>query len=156
MSDYIMELRKLVGHRVLTAIGASVIAADAQGRVLLQRRSDNGCWDYSGGGVEPDEEVQAAARREFFEETGLRAGKLELFGIFSGPDCHFSYPNGDEVSYVVVLYTCRDWEGELRPQPGEVEELRFFAPGEIPENISPVSRRPLREWLAAQKKEAQA
>ena len=152
MSDYLLELRKTVGHRLLMGVGASVIAADKDGRVLLQRRGDNGCWDYSGGAVEPDEDVEAAARREFFEETGLRAGKLELFRIFSGPDCHFYSPNGDEVAYGIVLYTCRDWEGEPRPQPGEVEELRFFAPGEIPEDISPVSRRPLREWLEAQGK----
>lgn len=154
MSDYIMDLRKIVGHRLLTAVGASVLAVDAEGRVLLQKRSDNGCWDYAGGGAEPDEDVEDAARREFFEETGLRAGALELFGVFSGPDCHFYYPNGDEVSYVVVLYICRDWTGQLRPQPGEVEELRFFAPDEIPADISPVSRRPLRTWLAANKKEA--
>lgn len=149
MSDYLMELRRTVGHRLLMGVGASVIAVDGEGRVLLERRSDNGCWDYMGGAVEPDEDVEEAARREFREETGLRAGELELFGVFSGPDCHFYYPNGDEVSYVILLYICRDWTGELRPQPGEVEELRFFAPDEIPENISPVSRRPLSEWLAA-------
>ena len=150
MSDYLMELRKSVGHRLLMGVGASVIAVDGAGRVLLERRSDNGCWDYLGGAVEPDEDVEAAARREFFEETGLTAGALELFGVFSGPDCHFYYPNGDEVSYVILLYICRDFSGRLRPQPGEVEELRFFAPGEIPENVSPVSRRPLASFLNAQ------
>ena len=147
MSDYIMELRKLVGHRLLLSVGAGVIAADGEGRVLLQRRSDNGCWDYAGGALEPDEDAEAAAWRELFEETGLRAGALDFFGVFSGPDCRFRYPNGDEVSYVILLYVCRDWTGEPRPQPGEVEELRFFSPDEIPENISPVSRRPLRAWL---------
>ena len=151
MSDYLMELRKTVGHRLLMGVGASVIAVDADGRVLLERRSDNGCWDYMGGAVEPDEDAEAAARREFFEETGLRAGELTLFDVFSGPDCHFYYPNGDEVSYVILLYICRDWTGELRPQPGEVEELRFFRPDEIPENISPVSRRPLSSFLNAGK-----
>ena len=151
MSDSLLELRTLVGHRLLMGVGASVIAVDGEGRLLLERRSDNGCWDYMGGAVEPDEDVEAAARREFFEETGLRAGELELFGVFSGPDCRFCYPNGDEVSYVILLYICRDWTGEPRPQPGEVEELRFFAPDQIPENISPVSRRPLNQFLNAGK-----
>lgn len=148
-----MELRKLVGHRLLMGVGASVIVVDAQGRVLLQKRRDNGCWDYAGGAVEPDEALEDAARRELFEETGLRAGRLDFFGVFSGPDCHFHYPNGDEVSYVIALYSCREYTGELRAQPGEVEALHFFAPGEIPDNISPVSRRPLRAWLAARNKE---
>ena len=151
-----MELRREVGHRLLMGVGASVIAVDGDGRVLLQRRSDNGCWDYTGGAVEPDEPVEDAARRELYEETGLRAGKLELFDVFSGPDCHFYYPNGDEVSYVILLYICRDWSGELRPQPGEVEELRFFAPDKIPDDISPVSRRPLRAWLQAQNESKEA
>ncbi len=147
MSDYIMELRKTVGHRLLLSVGVGVLVLDGAGRLLLQKRSDNGCWDYAGGAVEPDEDVEAAARRELEEETGLRAGALELFGVFSGPDCHFYYPNGDEVSYVILLYTCRDYSGALTPQPGEVEELRFFAPDELPGDISPVSRRPLRAWL---------
>ena len=150
MSNYIMDLRKLVGHRPLLSPAASVIVVDGQGRILLQRRSDNGCWDYAGGAVEMDEEVEAAARRELLEETGLRAEALELFGIFSGPDCHFYYPNGDEVSYVMALFICRRWSGELRAQPGEVEELRFFPQDALPENISSTSRRPLAAWLAAQ------
>ncbi len=151
MSDYIMDLRRIVGHRLLMGVSASVIAVDADGRVLLEKRSDNGCWDYMGGAVEPDEDAEDAARREFYEESGLRAGALEFFGVFSGPDCHFYYPNGDEVSYVALLYICRDWTGEPRPQPGEVEELRFFAPDEIPDDISPASRRPLTSFLNAGK-----
>lgn len=40
MSDYIMDLRKIVGHRPLLQIGASVIVEDEKGRILLQKRSD--------------------------------------------------------------------------------------------------------------------
>ena len=60
MSGYIMELRKLVGHRPLLQVGASVIVEDVQGRILLQQRSDNGCWGYAGGSVELDEVVEDA------------------------------------------------------------------------------------------------
>ena len=41
---YIMDLRKIVGHRTLLQVGASVIVEDEQGRVLLQKRTDNHCW----------------------------------------------------------------------------------------------------------------
>ena len=37
------------------------------------------------------------SKRELFEETGLIAHDLELFGVFSGKDLHYIYPNGDEV-----------------------------------------------------------
>ena len=57
MSDYIMDLRKIVGHRPLLQVGASVIVEDEAGRILLQKRSDNNCWGYASGSVELDENV---------------------------------------------------------------------------------------------------
>lgn len=58
MSDYIMDLRKIVGHRPLLQVGASVIVEDEKGRILLQKRSDNHCWGYAGGSVELDETTE--------------------------------------------------------------------------------------------------
>ena len=146
MSDYIMDLRKVVGHRPLLQVGASVIVEDRVGRTLLQLRSDNHCWGYSGGSVELDEVVEEAAKRELFEETGLTAEKLELFGIFSGPETHYVYPNGDEVSNVDIVYLCREYSGEMKCQEGETDELRFFAADELPENLSPPIICALRKW----------
>ena len=147
MSDYIMDLREIVGHRPLLQVGASVIVEDAQGRILLQKRADNHCWGYAGGSVELDEIVEDAARRELLEETGLTANELSLFDIFSGPDTHYIYPNGDEVSNIDIVYICRSYTGTLCCRQGEVEDLRFFSAEEIPQNISPPNRKPLQKWL---------
>lgn len=149
MSEYIMELRKLVGHRPLLQVGASVIVENETGEVLLQKRADNHCWGYAGGSVELDEAVEDAARRELFEETGLIALKMELFGVFSGKDTHYVYPNGDEVSNVDIVYLCRNYEGTLKCQEEEVEELRFFPAYALPDSISPPVRRPLLRWAAS-------
>lgn len=148
MSEYIMDLRKIVGHRPLLQVGASVIVVDSENRILLQLRSDNHCWAYAGGSVELDEVVEDTARRELLEETGLVAEELELFGVFSGKDTHYIYPNGDEVSCVDIIYVCRKYHGTLSCQPGEVDELKFFSLNEIPENISPPNRTPLGKWIA--------
>lgn len=147
MSEYIMDLRRIVGHRPLLQVGASVIVENEKGEILLQMRADNHCWGYAGGSVELDEVVEEAAKRELFEETGLIAREMELFGVFSGKDTHYIYPNGDEVSNVDIVYLCRRYEGQLKCQESEVEELRFFPADSLPENLSPPIRKPLMQWV---------
>lgn len=119
--------------------------------LLLQLRSDNRCWGYAGGSVELDEVVEAAAKRELLEETGLIAEELELFGVFSGKDTHYIYPNGDEVSNIDIVFLCNKYSGELKCQKGEVEALKFFSVDEIPENISKPLRCVLAKWIEQKK-----
>ncbi len=151
MSSYIMDLRKTVGHRPLLQVGASVIVEDKEGRLLLQLRSDNHCWGYAGGSVELDEDVEEAAKRELFEETGLIAKELTLFGVFSGKDTHYVYPNGDEVSNVDIVYICKDYSGDLLCQEGEVDALKFFPIDQIPDNISKPIEKQLRQYIASKR-----
>ena len=151
MSGYILDLRKVVGHRPLIQVGAGIIVEDEQGRVLLQLRADNHCWGYCGGSIELDERVEDAARRELLEETGLTAESLELFGVWSGPELHYVYPNGDEVSNVDIVFLCRKFSGQLKCQEEEVSDLRFFAADELPENLSPPIVMPLMKWAEMKK-----
>ena len=151
MSNYIMDLRKIVGHRPLLQVGASVIIENAQQQILLQLRTDNHCWSYPGGSVELDEEVEEATKRELFEETGLIAHELELFGIFSGKDTHYIYPNGDEVSNIDIVYLCRNYSGTIQCQEEEVMELRFFSIEDIPENLSAPVKKAILQWIDSKK-----
>lgn len=139
-------MRKIVGHRPLLQVGASVIVENSDGMILLQKRKDNLCWGYAGGSVELDENVEDAAKRELFEETGLTANLLELFGVFSGKETHYVYPNGDEVSNIDIVYICKDFSGKLKAQESEVEELKFFYPEDLPEEISPPLIPALEKW----------
>ena len=149
MSDYIQDMRKLVGHQTLIQCAASIIIIDKENRILLGKRTDNHKWGYAGGSIEIDETVEDCAKRELYEEMGLYADELEFFCINSGPEAHYVYPNGDEVSNVEVVFTCRKWHGDLRRQVEEVEELRFFSPEEIDLNeISPPIQPVLRRYLS--------
>ena len=147
MSNYTTELRKSIGHATILQVGASVIVEDNDGKVLLQLRKDTSTWGYSGGGVELDEVIEDAATRELYEETGLTAKSLELFKIFSGPETHFIYPNGDEVSNVDIIYICKDYEGTLKCQEEEVLDLKFFDIDEIPENLFPPIKKGLKAYI---------
>lgn len=152
MTGYIKEMRRLVGHRPILQCGASTVVVGKDGRVLLQKRADNGLWGYHGGSVELDEDVQTAAERELFEETGLIARSMELLGVFSGPDMHFVYPNGDEVSNVDIVYVCRSFDGTPTPQDVEVLELKYFSEDEITDDmISAPNLRALRTFFEKEK-----
>lgn len=146
MKDYIRELRALVGHRPLVMAGAAALVLDGDGRVLLLRRSDDGGWAPPGGMTEPGESAEETARRETFEETGLTLGQLDFFGIFSGPEVAHTYPNGDQVHNVTIVFTSRDWRGRPHVADGEGREVRFFGPGELPADISGPNRPVLRRF----------
>lgn len=140
MGEYIMDLRKLVGHIPLMQCGASVVVMNGEGEILLQLRADNKEWAYSGGAVELYERVEDAAKRELFEETGIVAEELELLGVFSGEEMKYTYPNGDQVSNVDIAFICKKYHGELKCQEGEVEELRFFPLDALPTPFFEVHR----------------
>ncbi len=148
MTGYIAEMRALVGHRTIMQCAASVICVDTEDRVLLGRRTDNHLWGYSGGAMEIDERAEDCARRELLEEMGLTAEELTFFCVNSGPEAHYVYPNGDEVSNVEIVYLCRAFHGALCPQEEEIEELRWFSRDEIDlAEISPPIRPVMRRFL---------
>lgn len=153
MSSYIADLRKIVGHRTLIQCAGSIIIENEKGEILLGRRTDNHMWGYAGGSIEIDERIEECAKRELFEETGLIADEMTLFMINSGPEVHYVYPNGDEVSNVEIIYLCKKYHGTLKRQEEEIEELRFFALEDVPDAISPPIRPVMEKYLRMRQKE---
>lgn len=134
--NYLLELRKYVGHRPLLMVGATVFVFDEKDHMLLLKRRDNDCWGPPGGAVEPGEVIEEAAKRETLEETGLELEELSLFGVFSGADQFHHYPNGDEVHNVTITYISHVQGGQVRISH-EHTDWKYFAPSEIPSEISP-------------------
>ena len=135
MNEYIKNMRKYIGHERLLYVGACVFV-HKDGKLLLQKRMDNGCWSSHGGGTEIGETIEETAKRELLEEAGLTANRLELLGVFSGKELLYTYLNGDMVSNVSVAYLCEDFTGNLISQTNETTDLRWFGIEELPENIS--------------------
>lgn len=148
MGNYIVDIRKHMGHMTIIQCAASILCVNDRGELLLGRRSDNHKWCYSGGSVEIDEKVEDCARRELAEEMGLIAEEIEFFCVNSGPEAHYVYPNGDEVSNVEIVFLCHKYHGRLRKQEEEMEELRFFPVREIDlDEISPPVRSVVQRYV---------
>lgn len=54
--------------------------------------------------------------------------------MFAGPQYRFTYPHGDVVDYVSMLYRAQGVTGDLTPQDGEVLEVGWFGADELPED----------------------
>jgi 8-oxo-dGTP pyrophosphatase MutT (NUDIX family) len=134
--DYIIQLREYIGHRPILMVGAAILVLDERNRLLMMKRSDSGFWGIPGGATEPGEIVEEAAKRETVEEVNLEVGEMSLFGVFSGPELYYKYPNGDEVYNVTIAYLSREWSGEVNLND-EHTEWGWFDADEIPEDVSP-------------------
>ena len=134
--DYIKSIRPKLGHQkiILNCAGAVVCR---EGKILLQRRSDNAAWGLPGGILELDETYEEAALREVREETGLTVRLTALLGIYHNYD--MMWPNGDRAHTIGAIYTAEILSGEPRID-GESLELRFFAQEELPELCFPDHR----------------
>ena len=138
MNDYIKNMRKYIGHERLLTVGAGVIIYK-DNKFLLQKRKDDGTWAVHGGAIELGENVEEAAKRELFEETGLVAHSLELLGVFSGKEMFHTYPNGDQVAMVCIEFLCDDYSGEMVSQSDETTDLQWFDFDGLPDNITPTN-----------------
>lgn len=152
ISDYIRSIRGKIGTDLLLSPGVAGVVTNERGEVLLQRRSDNGEWGLPGGALDPGEEPADGVAREIYEETGVEVMPERLVGVYSGPDHHFFYPNGDEVVIVSMVFACRPVRGEPRVNDDESLEVRYFSPDALP----PLSERQLMRIRQALKNEDRA
>lgn len=139
--DYLRFLRERVGRSPVILVGTTVFLFSPGGRLLLQRRSDNGLWSCPGGMLEPGEALESAARREVKEETGCDIGPVTLVAVASGPEMFYRYPNGDEVHNVTAIFAGNlPVESEVRAADSESVELRWFDALELPTDLSPPTK----------------
>ena len=91
---------------------------------MKKRGFGSGRWNGFGGKVEKDEKIEEAAKREIFEEAGIKVKELEKVGIID-----FEFKGNPEI-LEVHIFKGHDYSGE----PTESEEMKpqWFQISSIP------------------------
>jgi len=115
-----------------------VIITNLSGDVLLLSHSYGpDVWSLPGGGVDAGEDPEHAARREVYEELGLKLGAVENLGSRE------ELVSGSPLT--VYLFASMT---DARPVPDgrEVLEARFFPSHSLPEPLGRITRERIEVW----------
>jgi len=133
-----LTLKGLWHHMTM---GARIMLVDGD-KVFLIRHTYVPGWQFPGGGVDPGETLEEAARREALEETGYRVtGEVELFGVY-----HNTSPvtNRDHV----VFYIAKSFEHVRDIKPNhEIAELGWFDRKALPQGVTPATSQRIDEYF---------
>jgi NAD+ diphosphatase len=112
--------------RISPAMMVLVKKGDA---ILLARNvaAPPGRFSALAGFLEPGESIEEAIHREVEEEVGLKVTDLRYFGSQSWP-----FPHS-----LMIAFTAEYAGGEIRPDPAEIAEARWFGPGDALPTLSP-------------------
>lgn len=139
-----------------------VVIFNRRGQVWLGRRvhtQGHHSWQFPQGGVDPGEDLEAAARRELYEETGIRSIRLldriedwisyDFPPGFTGSKAAKGY-RGQKQAWFAFLFEGRDSEVDLTAvPPQEFEEWRWADIAETPELVVEFKRDAYLKVIAA-------
>jgi 8-oxo-dGTP pyrophosphatase MutT (NUDIX family) len=131
--------------RLISLIGGHIVGARAliiqENRVLLIQHTYNDLgWLTVGGGVNKGETAEQAICREVEEEASLRVeGKPKLFGIY-----HSRYNKRDDH---IIFYIIDKFSPIQAPPSPEIETKAWFDLQQLPEDVSPATKRRIDEFL---------
>ncbi|MEU5552771.1 NUDIX domain-containing protein [Micromonospora sp. NPDC047793] len=128
--EYILRMREHVGHELIWLPSVSAVVRNDAGELLLSRLAYDGRWSVVSGFVEPEEQPASTVVRAVLEETGLEVEPLRLSSAVTHPR---TYPNGDRCEYLNLGFRCRLLGGDLRVDNEESPDVRWFAPGRLPD-----------------------
>jgi NAD+ diphosphatase len=132
------------GHIAYPRISPAVIVAITRGdEILLARahRFPQAMYSVIAGFVEAGESLEQCVRREIAEEVGITVKSLRYFGSQSWP-----FPNS-----LMVGFTAEHARGEIRIDPSEIVDARWFTANELPRipDKASIARR-LIDWFVDQ------
>ena len=117
-------------------LGVRVLVQNDAGEVLLVRHTYVAGLYLPGGGVERGEPAEEAAKREVAEEAGIvLIDAPVLLGIFSN---HAAFRNDH-----VLLYQAGKWQQGETDNAGEIKEIVWTDPNNLPGDVTAGTRRRL-------------
>lgn len=144
-TDYLNDPRAPEANSIVPA--ASAIVVNAEGKILLHRRSDNDFWALPGGAMEIGETIGQTAIRETKEETGLDVELEYIVGIYTNPRHVVAFSDGEVRQQFSMCFACRLVGGEIKVSD-ESTEVGFFSPEEIEHlNMHPSIRLRIQHFL---------
>jgi 8-oxo-dGTP pyrophosphatase MutT (NUDIX family) len=120
---------KLGGMRKTRSAGGVVTNEEGEVLVVSQRGTS---WSLPKGHIDPGEEALAAARREIYEESGIR--RLELIGELGTYERYkIGVDGGDDRSELktITMFLFRTKEKSLRPVDPDNPEARWVEKGKV-------------------------
>ncbi|MCG6494075.1 NUDIX hydrolase [Kitasatospora sp. A2-31] len=125
---------------------ASVVVVDDAGRVLLQRRSDNGMWALPGGVMELGESIAGCGVRETREETGIDIEITGIVGTYTDPGHVLAYDDGEVRQEFSICLLGRPVSGSLQVS-AESHEVAWATPEQADRlPMLPSIRKRLTDW----------
>lgn len=132
----------MVASRPSVFGAATVIVRD--GRVLLVHHTYGELnWELPGGGADPGESAEQAARREALEEVGVTLSVERLTGIYWEPQGAFGHHH--------FVFRAALAPGSPEPRaadPVEISECAWFAPDALPRPLSDFTARRIDDALS--------
>ena len=107
--------------------------------ILLVKHTYQPDWYTIGGGVESGETPRQAMERELKEEVGITlTSPLELFSVY--------YSRNEKRDDYIIFYIGHGGTQEIVTSL-EIAEKRWFPIKELPQDLSPATRRRIQEYF---------
>jgi ADP-ribose pyrophosphatase YjhB (NUDIX family) len=119
-------------------LGVRGVVARDDGCIVLVKHTYVSGWHLPGGGVEAGESAQFSMTRELMEEAGIKLLEPPCLVSVHSNHRHF---RGDHV----MVFKAAKWVSCETDNSGEIQAVEWFDPHDLPEDVSPGTRRRLDE-----------
>ncbi len=121
-------------------LGVRGLVRDGESRVLLLKHTYTSGWHMPGGGVERGETAETALAREMVEEAGVELTARPRLRSIHSSEVNF---RGDHILFFEVTA----WRAVQATSRGEIQTVKWFAPDDLPADITSGTQRRIAETL---------